>query len=107
MDAETQITLVYFKCRGLAHTLRMLLLEIGHPFQEINIPFNGDIPDSLKQYNISLCMIPCLIDDGFVVDQLIPCIKYLCRKFNRLDLLGSDIHTQVCTVSRRPNFQKS
>lgn len=95
MLQSSNIVLVYFNCRGMAHTLRMLLLEIEAPFEEINIPICGTIPEYLRPYGISLCKIPCIIDGEIMIEQLFPAMKYLCKKFNRMDMLGSTLYSQV------------
>lgn len=73
----------------------MLLYEIGVPFQEAKIDFNGTIPEHLRKHSITLCMIPCIVHGEVVAAPLFPAIKYLCNRYNRMDLLGRDLVSQV------------
>lgn len=95
MNENSNIILVYFNCRGLAHILRMLLLEIGVPFEEAHIDSNGSIPEHIRKHNITLCMVPCIVHEEVVAAPVLPAIKYLCNRYNRMDLLGTDLVSQV------------
>lgn len=61
MNENTIAYLVYFNCRGTGHYLRYAIYEIGLPYQEIHINSDGSIPETLKDFNITLADIPCLI----------------------------------------------
>ena len=106
MLESSNIVLVYFNCRGMAHTLRMLMLEIGAPFEEVHIPTCGTIPDFLKPYDITLRKIPCIIDGHTTIPQFFPAMKYLCKKFGRSDMLGTSLYAQVIATTCRPKSMK-
>lgn len=86
---------VYFGCRGVGHYYRYVIYEIGMPYEEIQINPDGSFPECLKEFDISLADVPCIILDKKVITDLYPTLRYLCRKYNRQDLLGYTLHEQV------------
>lgn len=97
MDEEkpTNLSLVYFEARGLAQLIRMVLFEIGTQFEETFITMNGPIPEHLKDLGIETNKVPCIICEGKLVCEIFPVIKFLCRKYERIDLLGKNIKDEV------------
>lgn len=103
MDADNTLHLVYFNARGIGQYLRHTIYEIGAHLNEIHVGNDGEIPQYIQHFNISLTDLPCLIYQGKVYKELFPIIRFLCQYFGRPDLLGNNLEEQV---SRFLNRQK-
>lgn len=88
---DSAIELVYWDMRGLAQPIRHLMEYLGVKYNEkiAESPakfFTNDIYE-IKKRCVS-ADLPLLKFNGFFVTEYQAIIKFLCRKFNRLDLLG-------------------
>lgn len=49
----------------------------------------------IKKYKIDLKNLPYYIDGDLIIFGIFPIIKYLCVKYNRVDLLGKTLEDQI------------
>eukprot|EP00008_Paramoeba_atlantica_P003081 CAMPEP_0201489716 /NCGR_PEP_ID=MMETSP0151_2-20130828/23419_1 /ASSEMBLY_ACC=CAM_ASM_000257 /TAXON_ID=200890 /ORGANISM="Paramoeba atlantica, Strain 621/1 / CCAP 1560/9" /LENGTH=237 /DNA_ID=CAMNT_0047875399 /DNA_START=37 /DNA_END=750 /DNA_ORIENTATION=+ len=93
MAQENKIRIGYWKIRGLAAPLRMIMVYLGKDFDDVMYELQGspgnwdgtawfakDKPDLLKKN--PLMNLPYVIDGETVITQSNACFLYLGRKFN-------------------------
>jgi glutathione S-transferase len=89
--------LIYYNARGTCQIIRSVLLEIGIKYDEVFVDCQGHIPYELTDlgYKFTVKELPYLIHNGLVINEVFPIIKYLCVKYNRVDLLGTSVPDSV------------
>lgn len=91
----TQVTLGYWKIRGLAQYLRILLSYTETEFQEVQYAsreewFEGDKPKLALDYP----NLPYLIDGDFKLTESTAIAKYIIKRSGKTELLGKNSQDQ-------------
>ena len=86
MNGQPAIEILDYQMRGSAQYLRNLMEYIKAPYKDafLEKPIKIDIQWIFAATN----SLPIIKDGSFVVHGVIPTIKYVCRKYNREDLIG-------------------
>jgi hypothetical protein len=100
--SETVPILVYYKVRGKLQPIRNLLAYLGQPFVEVhwgdeqqNRSLPQNVKDALRSVKVEKSFLPLLVFEGMLLYDIYPIMAFLCRRFDRDDLLGRDIKQRV------------
>jgi len=102
-NQEQPLILVYYKVRGKLQPIRNLVCYLGLPSIEVHLEEKEEqkkklppqVLSCLQGIRIERAILPLLIYDGHYIYDVYPIMAYLCRKFNREDLLGRNIRQKV------------
>jgi hypothetical protein len=103
MEDSSPLLLIYLNFKGMAHVTRHLLCFLGVPFIDVLLDrleeqrktLPACVFDTLKGLKIDKTLLPVVVHEGIVVEELFPIMCYLCRRFDREDLLGKDFCQKV------------
>lgn len=102
---ETVPILVYYKVRGKLQPIRNLLAYLGQPFVEVhwgdeqqNRSLPQNVKDALRTVKVEKIFLPLLVFEGLQLYDIYPIMAFLCRRFDRDDLLGRDIKQRVKVI---------
>jgi glutathione S-transferase len=81
----------YWALRGKAHMIRLVMEYLRIPYEDIvyRTPQSW-YEDSLAKSS-KATELPYLIDDGFVLDEAVPILNYILKKYGYENLLGQTI----------------
>lgn len=86
VNTEPLLELVYWKMRGTAQPIRNILEYLRLPYKETY----ADPPKvfDVKYIHTALHTLPILIDGDFKITEVVPIVKYICKRAGRNDMLG-------------------
>lgn len=91
------VTLGYWKIRGLAQPLRLLLSYTETPFQEVQYEFVSKeqwFEQDKKNLGFDFPNIPYLIDGDFKLTESTAVAKYIIKRSGKTELLGKTLQDQ-------------
>ncbi len=91
------VTLGYWKIRGLAQNLRLLLSYTETPFQEVQYEFVSKeqwFEQDKKNLGFDFPNIPYLIDGDFKLTESAAIAKYIIKRSGKTDLLGKTLQDE-------------
>jgi glutathione S-transferase len=77
-----QYKVTYFDIRGLAETIRQILIYAGIPFEDVRIPLGGLTPEKKEELGLEWGQVPLLEIDGEKKSQSYAICRFLAKKFN-------------------------
>lgn len=97
------LILVYYKFRGQLQPIRNLLCYIEVPFYEVHLEYieeqkntlPKEIVKQVRRFKIDRSQLPAMIHGNIYAEGPEPICSYLCKRFNRLELLGTNIYMRV------------
>lgn len=93
----TTVTLGYWRLRGLAQPVRLLLAYTETPFQEVVYEFAEKqrwFEEDKKNFGFDFPNIPYLIDGDFKLTESAAIMKYLVKRSGRNELLGKTLEDE-------------
>lgn len=106
------LILVYYRVRGKLQPVRNLLFYLGLAFIEVHWQKDDlkKIPEQvikcLRGVRIDKQSLPLLVFEGLFIYDIYPIMAYLCRRFEREDLLGTHIRQKVRIGSIQTRLQE-
>ena len=109
-----QLVLVYYNFRGQMQPIRNLMCYLKLTFVEVHLEnFNSQrdtlssvVLELLRGLKIDRSQLPMLLHEGLIVNQPFAIMGYLCRRFNREDLLGDDNYNKVVQALAQARVQE-
>lgn len=91
LQENSPLILIYLNFKGLAQIIRHLLCYLNIPFVDVLLDCVEEqkkilpkmIFDTLKGLKIDKTMLPILVHEGSVIEQLSPITTYICLRFER------------------------
>lgn len=99
---ESQLILVYYNVRGKLQSIRYLLAVLDLPYLELHMqqranwgPLNESVRTVLKDLPIDSAHLPLLLHEEYKIYDVYPIMNYLCKRFNREELMGKGAKQKV------------